>query len=97
MTYDEAIEKFKEKFKKELKNTKGRFWIESGELWYEGWACPDMNGYQQFINEILGQKTYRATYTGYKEVYAKDEEEARIFLEYTKRPTPFLTKVTEVI
>lgn len=95
MDYKEAVEKLKEHYP-ETKDLKGRFYIENGELWYEGFDVPDMNKMQNYINEILEQKVFRAEYVGYIDVYAVSEEEAKEFLNHNKPKTVSRIKVYEV-
>jgi len=90
ITNEEAIEKMKDKFPY-LAILTGRFYIENGSLWYVGFDVPDMNILQDFINETLGQKVYRAEYIAYKDVYAVNEEQAAEFLDGF-RPTKTITR-----
>ena len=60
----------------------GRFL--DGMLGYviRGIRVDDIGELQLFINSYLGQKVYRAKYVGYVDVYARNESEAREFVEY---------------
>jgi len=89
LEYTKAIELLHNTFP-DLKDYKGRFYIENGELYHVhvGTGYPDMNKLQKFINQTLGQKTYRVEYLAYKEVYARSVEEANEFVDMESRPKP---------
>ncbi len=93
--YEDALLKMKLHFADELKKCIGKFSISNGELWYVGYTVPDMLKLQKYINELLGQKVYKADYIGYNRVYARNEKEAEEFFKQENDPKIFITKITE--
>lgn len=96
--YQEAIDKIKEIYP-QFKDV--RFTLENGELGYISGAWTlinkiNINELQQFVNEFLGQKLYRAEYIGYINVYARSEEEAKDFTNGIKPNVISRIKVTEI-
>lgn len=90
--YQEAIDELKLKHP-ELKDS--RFEILDGVLHGTGgFTQSEMQVLQIEVNEFLGQKEYRITYTGTKTVYAMDESQAREFAECeTFIVRPYISKV----
>lgn len=96
--YQEAIDKIKEIYP-QFKDV--RFTLENGELGYISGAWTLINKIniselQQFVNNFLGQKSYRAEYVGYVNVYARSEEEAKEFTNDIKPNVISRIKVTEI-
>lgn len=91
--YDEAINKIKEVYP-HLKDA--RFEISNGELsWFmDSRFDVDINELQKFVNDFLDQKVYRVEYSGYVDVYARSEDEAKEFTEHLK-PKSFTRDVVK--
>lgn len=94
MNHNEAIEKLKEH--PEAKGFAGRFNIENGALWYSGYPVPDMHKLQKILNELLGQKLFRVQFFAYKEVDARDENEAKEFLKNDRPKHLCMGEVVEI-
>jgi len=94
MNYEEAISKLKDNHP-DLADIK--FDIDNGELGYIiqnfNREPLDIMALQTELNKILGQNVYRARYTCYKEVYARNEDEAMRFLEQEKNTTALMMDI----
>jgi hypothetical protein len=96
--YQEAIDKIKEIYP-QFKDV--RFTLENGELGYISGAWTlinkiNINELQQFVNNFLGQKSYRAEYVGYVNVYARSEEEAKEFTNDIKPNVVSRIKIIQI-
>jgi hypothetical protein len=93
--YQQAIDKIKEVYP-QFKDV--RFTLENGELgwYYDSRYNVDIHELQKFVNNFLGQKSYRAEYVGYVNVYARSEEEAKEFTNGIKPNVISRIKVTEI-
>jgi hypothetical protein len=92
--YQKAIDKIKEEHP-QFKDL--RFEICNGELSYfvdSRYPRPNMIELQKFVNSFLGQKVYRTEWVSYIDVYARSEEEAKLFTKYIN-PKPIMVKVIE--
>ena len=88
--YDLAIKQLKNRFP-EYKNV--RFELNDGELSY--WVSShrdsiDMEKLQDVVNEILGQRMYKAELVCYEYCYATSEKEAREFINRIKPKTTYI-------
>jgi len=94
--YAEAIELLKQKYP-QYKDVK--FDISNGVLGYiRENNSVNIDELQKFVNEILGQKVFRAEFTTYLDVYARSREEVQEFISKEKgvaRTSIHPNKITE--
>jgi len=96
--YDLAIVELKKRFPE---YSEVRFEICDGELsyWvgsYKSGGSIDMVEMQNVINEILGQKKYVAKLCTHESCYARNDEEAREFINRIKPEFTYIDSINEI-
>lgn len=91
--YSLVIEKVKEKFPEAKEE---HLEISDGVISYDYRSQRlDIGAMQQYVNELLGQKVFVATYSAELKLYARNKEEAREFLSRQCKPEARFVSINE--